>query len=297
MIKFDLNDKTRAAGAGYTLMAGTYVVIAFFGGTLLSSVKITGAAYYAVAPIFSAVALFIATLFLAKNYGVGVKKTCGYNKFAPIYLVAALFVAFGMMAGLGFVNDLFAKCLQKIGAKVPETEIVINSVGEYILLILSLSALPAVAEESFFRGALVYGEANCKRIWAAVLAGACFALYHCSLSQLVYQFIYGAALYILAKKSVSVFPGIAAHFLNNFAVLTLGYFGTEVNFYSPVLIACGIASLAAATAFLLLYGRKKNKTETAEKEEEKGNIKEFFLPYGIFGIVIFSALIIGGAVV
>lgn len=298
MIKFDLKNKNRAAGAGYALMAGVYVVIAFFGQALLSAFKVTGAAYYAVAPIFSATALFIAAAFLVKTYGVGVKKACGYNRFPPVYLAVAAFMSFGMMAGLGFVNDLFARLLQKLGAHIPETEIVINSVREYILLTVTLAALPAIIEESFFRGALSYGVEKCGFVVGVVLTGTCFALYHGSLSQLLYQFAYGAALYILAEKSGSTFPGMIAHFLNNFAVLTFTYFGINVDFYSPALIACGIAALAAAVAFSFFYRRKKAKTEEREeKEEEKGKTCDFFLPYGIFGAAIFVALIVGNAVV
>ena len=85
-----------------------------------------------------------------------------------------------------------------------------------------------------------------------------------------------------------------AHFLNNFAVLTFTYFGINVDFYSPALIACGIAALAAAVAFSFLYRRKKAKTE---EREEKGKTRDFFLPYGIFGAAIFVALIVGNAVV
>ena len=89
-----------------------------------------------------------------------------------------------------------------------------------------------------------------------------------------------------------------AHFLNNFAVLSFTYFGISVDFYSPALIACGIAALAAAVAFSFLYRRKKAKTEEREeKEEEKGKTCDFFLPYGIFGAAIFVALIVGNAVV
>ena len=203
-----------------------------------------------------------------------------------------------MMAGLGFVNDLFARLLQKLGAHIPETEIVINSVREYILLTVTLAALPAIIEESFFRGAIGYGVSSCGALTGAAVTAACFALYHGSLSQLVYQFAYGAALYILAEKSGSTFPGMIAHFLNNFAVLTFTYFGINVDFYSPALIACGIAALAAAVAFSFLYRRKKAKTEEREeKEEEKGKTRDFFLPYGIFGAAIFVALIVGNAVV
>lgn len=302
MIKFDLNNKTRAAGAGYAIMAGVYVTAAFFGQALLSALKVTGAAYYAVAPVFSAIALIVATAFSVRAYGAGVKIVCGYRKFPPVYIIVAVLAAFGMFAGLGFVNDLFARALQKIGVNVPQSGIEINSAWEFALLIVALAALPAVTEESFFRGAIGYGVSSCGALTGAAVTAACFALYHGSLSQLLYQFAYGAALYVLAKKSGSTFPGMIAHFLNNAAVLCLAYFNAEVNLYSLVSIACGIAALAAAGAVLFFYGRKKSGAETPEEkkedgEHEEGKIRDFFLPYGILGAAIFVALIVGSAAV
>ena len=177
-----------------------------------------------------------------------------------------------------------------------------------------MAVIPAIAEETFFRGAIAFGTSGAKLFAGAAFSGIIFALYHCSLSQLLYQFIYGAILYILAKKSGSVFPSAVAHFLNNFAVITLTFFGAEVNLFSPVLIASGIAALMLAAALIFFIDRKavrdtvergktaekatateagKSKTTKEAENEEKFSVKDFFLPFGAVGVL--ACVLMGAA--
>ena len=118
--------------------------------------------------------------------------------------------------------------------------------------------MPAVFEEIFFRGVMLYGLKNLRNILAIILTALCFALYHGSLSQLAYQFFYGIILAVLAIKTQSILPGIIIHFLNNFAVLTISYFNFPVNVFDPILIAIGVVSLLLGGVFLLVYEKNKN---------------------------------------
>lgn len=264
-----LKNKSQAAGALYTAAIALYFVLSLVGGAILSVLPQDSFARTAISPLFAAVALCSVSFLSVKAYGaVGTvdavgepsrnreeKPICrsykaifGYKKFKPAYLLAAVLIAAGIFCGLGFINTAFAELLAKIGVNLPNAEIKINGAGEYIILSFTLAVIPAIAEETFFRGAIAFGTSGAKLFAGAAFSGLIFALYHCSLSQLLYQFIYGAILYILAKKSGSVFPSAVAHFLNNFAVITLTFFGAEVNLFSPVLIASGIAALMLAAA-------------------------------------------------
>lgn len=341
-----LKNKSQAAGALYTAAIALYFVLSLIGGAILSALPQESFARTAISPLFAAGALLSVSFLSAKAYGavgavgtdgagdvVGAqsrnreeKPTCGnyktifgYKKFKPAYLLAAVLIAAGIFCGLGFINTAFARLLAKIGVNLPNNEIKINGAGEYIILSFTLSVIPAIAEETFFRGAIAYGTDGAKLFAGAAFSGLIFALYHCSLSQLLYQFIYGAILYVLAKKSGSVFPSVIAHFLNNFAVITLTFFGAEVNLFSPVLIASGIVALMLAVALILFIDRKKacettssEKVEcgkTAEKatatetgkskktkeaeNEEKFSVKDFILPFGAVGVL--ACVLMGAA--
>lgn len=322
-----LKNKSQAAGALYTAAIALYFVLSLVGGAILSVLPQDSFARTAISPLFAAVALCSVSFLSVKAYGaVGTvdavgepsrnreeKPICrsykaifGYKKFKPAYLLAAVLIAAGIFCGLGFINTAFAELLAKIGVNLPNAEIKINGAGEYIILSFTLAVIPAIAEETFFRGVIAFGTSGAKLFAGAAFSGLIFALYHCSLSQLLYQFIYGAILYILAKKSGSVFPSAVAHFLNNFAVITLTFFGAEVNLFSPVLIASGIAALMLAAALIFFIDRKaardtvergktaekatateagKSKTTKEAENEEKFSVKDFILPFGAVGVL------------
>ncbi len=330
-----LKNKSQAAGALYTAAIALYFVLSLVGGAILSVLPQDSFARTAISPLFAAVALCSVSFLSVKAYGaVGTvdavgepsrnreeKPICrsykaifGYKKFKPAYLLAAVLIAAGIFCGLGFINTAFAELLAKIGVNLPNAEIKINGAGEYIILSFTLAVIPAIAEETFFRGAIAFGTSGAKLFAGAAFSGLIFALYHCSLSQLLYQFIYGAILYILAKKSGSVFPSAVAHFLNNFAVITLTFFGAEVNLFSPVLIASGIAALMLAAALIFFIDRKavrdtvergktaekatateagKSKTTKEAENEEKFSVKDFFLPFGAVGVL--ACVLMGAA--
>ena len=165
----------------------------------------------------------------------------------------------------------------------------LNNVWQLLLFTLSLAVLPAVVEESFFRGVILSGFENTGKIFTAVMIAVLFSAYHCSLTQLVYQFIYGFFLTLLTIKAKSVIPAIIAHFLNNFAVLLLTYLNVAINLYAVYFIVVGLALIGTTLAFLLLYDKKTPNTEQKTKSDLVG-----LLLTSSFGVVICIAMMISG---
>lgn len=306
-----------AGGFAFALGMFLYVLITFIGQSILLSVTEAGSfLFYVINSLFSVLALGVTLIALSAYKKVPLIKLCGYKKFNPVYIVISVVIAFGMFAGAGFINGVFAEWLVSLGINAGGADIQMTNVWEYIAFCVTLALLPALVEESFFRGALKSGLSRAGAITAALVTSACFSLYHCSLAQLLYQFIYGVFLFFLAQKSGSAFPAAAAHFLNNFAVLTFGYFGVEVELLNPWLIVSGVIALAASILFLAFYKEKSGKPHKDCAQEEKSlkndaaayggekdektaesrsAAKAFFLPYGLFGVLICLAMLIGGA--
>ena len=211
------------------------------------------------------------------------------KKFNPKYLLFAVLLSCGMFLGLGFLNNFFISALEKLGLSVGGVDIPLESAGDLILFIFLLAVLPAVFEEIFFRGVMVSALKNTGTIFTIVGVACCFALYHCSAAQLLYQAIYGVGLTLLVISSGSIIPCMLAHFLNNFAVLVLTYFNVEVNFYHPAVIVLGLV-LLGVFFFTQILGLKK----LGVNKKERGSVASFWLPFGIFGCLICAAVIIGG---
>ena len=86
--------------------------------------------------------------------------------------------------------------------------------------------LPAFCEELLFRGVLLNAcENGMGSIRAVFTVGFCFALFHGSPEQTVYQFIAGCVFAFVAVRSRSVTPSVLMHFINNALIVILGACG------------------------------------------------------------------------
>lgn len=287
-------------GMAFFAMTAFYVVISFIGQLSLTALGVTeGVAFIAVCSLFSVVAM--ASAFFLSRFVCKKKITARVyvKKCDPLYFVFAIVLAAGMFLGLGFVNGLIVDAMLKLDLNVGGINPSLDNVWSFILFSFLLAAFPAVAEEVFFRGVLLDSVTeNCSRkrnFYATISVSAVFALYHCSLTQLAYQFIYGMFLSWLTLKAGSVVPSMVAHFLNNFAVLFFSFFKINVDLNSPFSIVAGVLLLVTFIAFVSLYKKSENKNVNGDCSND-APLKAFWLPYGIAGAAICIVLTISSAV-
>ena len=200
------------------------------------------------------------------------------------------FIAFALQLGLMFpfseLNDWFIKGLEVIGYH--PSGVGVPSLDGWNLLpaILVIALLPAVLEETLFRGILsrnmqVSGWGLVPTIF---IAGAMFSIYHGNPEQTLYQFISGVCLTFVAIKAGSVFPTMVAHFLNNALILVLSAVGYGESWTMPtwvyilVLVVSALCFLGALT-FLIVFDRRR-----IQRGKPK-NAKRFFF-CALAGIVV-----------
>lgn len=276
-----------AGGMAFAVLLVVYVIVSFAGQNIAAAIfGRTSAAFFAVSSCFSALAIAVAVVFFLSISGEKPMPLIGETKRGFAFVPVALLVAAGMFMGLGSVNGIIAGFFKSIGANVSEISVPLDSGWHLTVFVFVLAVLPAVAEELFFRGVILSALKNAGKAAAILFSALCFSLYHCSVSQLAYQFVYGAFLAWLAITANSIIPTILAHFINNFAVLMFEYFCIRIDFLNPFLIISGIAALAAAAAVLFFFGRGKEKGK-----REKGALKEFFT-FGSVALVICAAITI-----
>lgn len=290
------NNKTlydgKISGIAYSALILLFVFLSLLIGFILNLFNLTsGVLYNAITAIVPIIALSLVIIGISKYTKTPIKETVSLKKFSPVYLIPTLMIAVGMLLGAGFLNGLFSKLLQDLGVKLPESSLTISSTGEFILFTILVGVLPAVFEESFFRGLMLNGLKNVKTILSLFIIGLCFSVYHASLTQLIYQFIYGAVLGYLAIKSLSTIPAIIAHFINNVTVLVLTYFfNITETIMEPYLIVIGALLLVGGIVFLALY--KKDKSE---KIVVKGQATKVFL-FASAGLIVSLLVAIMGVV-
>lgn len=102
----------------------------------------------------------------------------------------------------------------------PDAWPVPESVPMALLYIAALAVVPALAEEAFFRGALLTGLLDGSRRWTAVLVTALsFALMHGGLANLPSLLALSLLLTLLMLRTGRILAPMAAHFIYNLTAL------------------------------------------------------------------------------
>lgn len=286
--KFPLNQKN--GGLAFSAMIVIYLFIILFLSPLVDVLFLKNStAYVLVGSTFSIIAMAIVILVKAISDKNQIEKPVfNLNVFKWQYLIIAILLCGGMLFGLGFLNQLVANLLVLLGANVNNgANYVIDTPLKFIAFSFFIAVLPAVFEEIFFRSLLLTSLKKAKPITAVITVALCFALYHATATQFVYQFIFGALLCVLAIISKSVIPCIIAHFLNNFIIILFEYLKIKINLFNPLIIAVGCITLLIAVAFIIFTLKKQGVKNSGE------SVKAFYFPYGVLGLGACLALIIG----
>lgn len=182
------------------------------------------------------------------------------------YFPIAIALQLGLMFPMSELNNLFIEGLRAIGYH--GSDVSVPSLGGWNLLpaILVIAVLPAIFEETLFRGILsrnMYAS-GWGLVPAIFISGALFSLYHGNPEQTVYQFISGVCLSFVAVKSGSVFPTMAAHLLNNALILVFEATGYGTAWSMPLWAFIAVIVLSSlcflgALAFLVFFDRRSNR--------------------------------------
>ncbi len=204
------------------------------------------------------------------------------------WFVVALVLQFGVLFSLSELNEYFVHLLELIGYTRTNEADMLPTLGGWNLLpaLLVIAVLPALFEETLFRGILVGRmQRSGWGTWCiALVSGALFSLFHTNPEQTVYQFVCGVCFALVALRAGSALPTIVAHFANNALILVLtscgyGNFTALPHAAYLALIILSAVCLAGAALFLILFERKKNVRGKAPDG------KKFFL-MASFGIAV-----------
>ena len=289
---FGRNLCSKTGGVAFSLNVFIFFAINLIASIFITALKIPvgsdGYLYvsYLISPIAMLLSVLV-TLNLGKfKIGEIVKVKCH-----PKYFLIGLLLIFGLMFSLGWTNSLITEFFKLFGY-VPKSSYLPNVSGFKIIpALLVIAVLPAIFEEMFFRGLILQSTQNgAGSIRSVFIVGFCFALYHGSPEQTVYQFICGCAFALLAVRSGSLLPTVIIHFINNAFIIiasATGLIDAAGNFTfsqtaQTVLVILSAISLIAAIVWLIL-----DKTEL--KRSEKGGVKCFFI-FASIGIAILSLI-------
>ena len=245
-----------------------------------------GVPYNAFAYGLSGISIAVSVLIISARKKTRPLSGLPFKKFKPKYLILGLAITFGMLFGFTKLNGIFIDLMKKIGYAKPDMALPMHNFADYLLWIALIAILPAFTEECLFRGYVAEGLKTGDTAFAAITGGILFSLFHQNPQQTVYQFICGFVLFLIAIKSGSLWLTVIMHFINNFVIITLAYFGVEIGETAElVLTIAGAALFLGALAYLVFFDGKQPCKKTAENEENPlFRTKKGFFIYAFIGI-------------
>lgn len=180
------------------------------------------------------------------------------EKFHLKYIVLALALSYGMLFGLGYLNELFVGALQDAGLNISGTAPPLDTPVQFVLSLIVVGLMPAFFEEALFRGAILRGTGY-MNVWAAMcINGAMFALFHQNPAQTIYPFLTGCVFALAALRSGSIFPSVIMHGVNNLTILCVSYFAPEAALYNTATLITGLVAFVAAFCYLAFFDKEKD---------------------------------------
>ena len=196
-----------------------------------------------------------------------IKETFGKPKLK--YFILAIILQIGLMS-LSELNTYFLKLLGQIGYEDDGMALPSMDGFGFVGVLFVIAVFPAIFEELIFRGLLLKGLKKFGELWAVLICGGLFALYHQNPAQTIYQFACGAAFALVAIRAGSVFPTIVSHFINNTFILCAIKFAWDLqSIYIPMLITCGFC-LLISVGYLLFFDRCDQSVEGKAQADMKG---------------------------
>jgi len=141
----------------------------------------------------------------------------------------------------------------------------------FVFILASISILPAIAEETLFRGYLLMGlRRRWPAIWGILLSSVLFSAAHLDLQHAAGVFPLALWLGILTWKSGSILPAILVHMINNiFAGISMRLMDEQAlesmdhswGLGSFMVLGCGTVALCCSIWILIRFGSSPENTE------------------------------------
>lgn len=133
-----------------------------------------------------------------------------------------------------------------------------------ILTLFHVGVVPAICEETLYRGYVMRAFEKSWGIWPAIIvSGLLFGLYHIQLSNLIPLATLGMLFAFLTWVSRSIIPAIVAHFVNNGGSVLMGTYYPESAFAEitpesmPPLWAVSLSLLITVYIVYWMYNRSE----------------------------------------
>lgn len=206
------------------------VAVAVLGSFVMSSITVSKDNYF-LALLFSQVILVIPMMIYIIYTKQNILKVICFKKISPINIILAIILAYlinPLMTLLNAISLLFSTNV--IDDKV--TNVVENN--PLFLSVFAIAVIPAIFEESVYRGIFFNEYRKVNPLKAIFLSGLLFGLMHMNLNQFIYAFAMGAIFAVVIEATGSILTSMIIHFVINGTSVFLIYAMPWIKAYAEL---------------------------------------------------------------
>lgn len=207
------------------------------------------------------------------------------RKFGFLDVLICLGISLCCIFGFSAITNCFLQLLYNLGYSSVVSDVMIENFGVYLFYVFFMCILPAVSEETLFRGLIFNGLHKKGTKFAIFFSAFLFMIIHGSPDQTVHQFILGIVLAIAFLITDNIWIPILIHFFNNFIAITYTYIysltsspvQTETSvpvteLYLPAYFLYAIISFIVAS--FIIYGLFKALSVRAKNRDSGKPVQE-----------------------
>ncbi len=204
----------------------------------------------------------------------------GGRRLFRVHMLSATGLIKSVLAGLlawalaHSLNTLIIALITALGGKLPELYSLITQ-APFPVALLAGALVPAICEETAFRGYLQWNLGRYGPAVAAVLTGILFGVMHMSIIRVFPLTLLGLVFSWGVQRTGSLLPGIIMHFVNNATTLILnfalngGSTTAQPTVPSAGEIAVWLVAAAAISAMLWMLARSFGPADLAKPLSEE----------------------------
>lgn len=201
-----------------TYIATMYLIVIVFSGILQMTDTYTNVTETYLDILASVGSAFIPGLIYMAATGFKPRNAFSKTSVHPTLLIPLVFIGIAVAMAANYATNIFAENISIFGIQNYGGTIEAESMSpfEIILMVVSVSVVPAFAEEFAFRGLVMGSLKKYGRAFAVVCSAIMFGAMHSNTSQIVFAFILGLVFGYIDIITDSILPSVIVHFLNNF---------------------------------------------------------------------------------
>ncbi len=203
------------------------------------------------------------------------------KKVSKYHVVSTALIIVGLLFGFGTINEVFIALLEKIGFTLSPITLPNYSPLNLILSVICICIIPPLTEEVLMRKIIATGLTGVSEVFAVLVGGALFSLFHMSPQQTVYQFIVGASFCYIIVKGGDWYLTFFAHVFNNLFIVLNEYF-FKINYGLTLQIILTVLGLILYFLGVILLYKKGQKLSN---KINKANLNEFLISVSVGAIL------------